>query len=218
MISQRMRVEFAKRDELKHISHLDLMRAWHRALRRAGVPLAYSEGYTARPRLSLASPLSVGFTGEAELLDVYLRRRMAPFTFLRTIAAQLPKGLEARTAEEVPLSLPSLQSLVRAADYQAEGETERSGADLVEAIAALLARSNLPWEHEREGETRRYDLRSLILDLRLVGCAEGKFVLALRLRVGSEGTGRPEQVLAALGFPDAWTSIRRTRIVLGAEA
>ncbi|MBI4329183.1 MAG: DUF2344 domain-containing protein [Chloroflexi bacterium] len=217
MISQRIRVEFAKGDEVKHISHLDLMRAWHRALRRANIPLGYSAGYTARPRLSLASPLSVGFTGAAELLDVYLRRRMAPFTFLRTIAAQLPKGLEARTAEEVPLSLPSLQSLVRAADYAIAGETEKPQADLEEAIAALLARSHLPWEHEREGETRRYDLRSLVLDLRLIGCVEGKFALALRLRAGSEGTGRPEQVLAALGFPDAWTSIQRTRIVLGEE-
>jgi radical SAM-linked protein len=67
----RLRIRFGRGQELKFISHLDLTRLWHRALRRAGVALAYSEGFNPHPRLSLAAPLQLGATSEAELMDVY---------------------------------------------------------------------------------------------------------------------------------------------------
>ena len=69
---QRLRVKFGRGRKLKYISHLDLMRLWERGLRRAGVPVAYSEGFNPRPRLSFASPLAVGTTSESELLDILL--------------------------------------------------------------------------------------------------------------------------------------------------
>jgi radical SAM-linked protein len=220
MTMQRLRIEFSKGEELRAISHLDLMRALHRALRRARVPLTYSEGFVPRPRLSLAAPLAVGATGEAELMDVYLQRRMSPLTVLKAVNAQFPAGLEARTVEEVPPSLPSLQSLVQAADYLVRGRTAKPRAAMTESIERLLSLRSLPWEHRREDETRQYDLRPLVLDLRLESWEEDKdgdeadFVLGMRLRADGQGTGRPDQVVAALGFPDEWTSIRRTRLVL----
>lgn len=218
MITQRLRVEFSKGEELRFISHLDLMRAWHRALRRAGIPLAYSEGFVPRPRLSLAAPLAVGATGEAEALDVFLHRRMSPLTFLKAVNARLPRGLDARSAEEVPPSLPSLQSLVQAADYLVRGRTAQPRAAVEAAIARLLALEAVPWEHRREETVRRYDLRALIQDVQLRswtpedGSAE--YALVMRLRADSQGTGRPDQVLTALGMPDEWTSIHRARILL----
>lgn len=218
MILQRMRVEFSKGEEVRFISHLDLMRAWHRALRRANVPLAYSEGFVPRPRLSLAAPLAVGTTGERELLDLYLERRIPSLTLLKAINAHLPQGLVARTVEEVPASLPSLQSLVGAADYLVSGATRQTRAVLEQAIQRLLALPSLPWEHQREGEVRRYDLRALILDLQVrswaAGDAGSDFSVQMRLRADAEGTGRPEQVMAALGLPDAWTSLHRVDLIL----
>jgi radical SAM-linked protein len=59
---QRLRITFARGKELKYISHLDLMRLWQRALRRADIPLAYSQGFSPHPRLSIAAPLAIGVT------------------------------------------------------------------------------------------------------------------------------------------------------------
>lgn len=218
MILQRVRLEFKKGEELRYISHLDLMRAWHRALRRAGLPLAYSEGFIPRPRLSLAAPLAVGATGERELLDIYFNRRIPPLTLLKAINAQLPAGLSAHTAEEVPPSLPSLQSLVQAADYVVQGSTMQPISELRQAVADLLALPSLEWEHQREDETRRYDLRALIISLALDPGSDTAvphtFTIEMRLRADAQGTGRPDQVMAALGFPDDWTCVHRTRLIL----
>ncbi|MDA1097193.1 MAG: TIGR03936 family radical SAM-associated protein, partial [Chloroflexi bacterium] len=152
MILQRLRVEFAKREAIQFISHLDLLRVWLRSLRRAGIPLAYSEGYVARPKISLAAPLAVGATGEAELLDIYLHRRMTPLTFMKAIRAYLPEGIEVNSTEDVPRSLPSLQSLVHAADYAVSGaivDAASPATTVEQAISALLASETFLWEHQR---------------------------------------------------------------------
>ena len=69
---QRLRVEFCRGEEIKFLSHLDLMRLWERAFRRADLSLVYSDGFSPHARISLASPLSVGVTSQAELMDVFL--------------------------------------------------------------------------------------------------------------------------------------------------
>ncbi|HEX2036868.1 MAG TPA: TIGR03936 family radical SAM-associated protein, partial [Chloroflexota bacterium] len=67
----RMRLVFAKRPSVRFIGHLDLVRLWERACRRAQLPLAYTLGFTPHPRLTFASPLALGATGDRELLDIY---------------------------------------------------------------------------------------------------------------------------------------------------
>ena len=220
MIVQRLRVEFSKGEGIRFISHLDLMRVWHRTLRRAAVPLAYSEGFVPRPRISLATPLAVGTTGTAELMDIYLNRRMSPLTFMKMVRPQMPEGLEAGAVEDVPTSLPSLQSLVHSTEYAVTGCVRgdaRTRSSVEDSIALLLAAIEFPWQHRREAETREYDLRKLVFDLALAGWSDGdpaEYSMSMSLRADSEGTGRPDQVLAAIGLPDSWISIHRTAIVL----
>jgi len=74
MNRQRLRITFAKGETLKYISHLDLARAWERALRRAGVPLAYSQGFNPRPKMAFAAALPVGYTATAEMVDILLEK------------------------------------------------------------------------------------------------------------------------------------------------
>jgi radical SAM-linked protein len=69
---QRVRITFTKEGATRYISHLDLARAVERALNRAGLPVAYSQGFNRRPRLSLAAALPLGYTSEAEMADVWL--------------------------------------------------------------------------------------------------------------------------------------------------
>jgi len=212
---QRLRVRFRRGAELKFISHLDIMRLWVRALRRARVPLAYSEGFSPHPRISLAAPLSVGVTGESEFMDVTVSRPVSAHWFMNTVNHQLPHGIEVLEVYPIAPSVPSLQSQVRQAHYTVEVATTKPEEEVRADIRRLLALEHLPWHHERDTGRRDYDLRALIEDISLEGCHDRTCVLTMKLRCDESGSGRPEQVVYALGFNEHPRSVHRTRLVLG---
>jgi radical SAM-linked protein len=211
---QRLRIKFSRGEVVKFISHLDIMRLWQRIFIRAGVPLAYSEGFNPHPRISLAAPLALGVTSEAELMDVILSRWLSPQSFLSAVSHQLPLGIDVDQVLNAPLTLPSLQSQVRFAEYRVSLETQKNRDDVEDAIASLMARNELPWQHHRDTGVRRYDLRVLIDELRFIGLEEGCCTIDMRLRCDSNGSGRPEQVSTAIGFNEYPRSIHRTRLIL----
>ncbi len=210
---QRLRVKFSRGDELKFISHLDLMRCWERALRRAQVPLAYSEGFTPHARISLGVPLALGVTSEAELMDVNLTRWVSPHWFSSGVAQQLPAGLQILAVVAVALTLPSLQSAVRLAEYRVEVESSLSNADVKAKVESFLSLAELPWRHQRDTGERKYDLRALVEDITIASWDERK-ALGMTLKCDSSGSGRPEQVAIALGLGEHPKSIHRTKLVL----
>lgn len=212
---QRLRAVFARGPEIKYITHLDLMRFWERALRRAGIEVAYSEGFSPHPQLSLAAPLPVGVLSSAELMDVFLARRVEPRDFLRELSRQLPPGLRLLTVEELSLTLPSIQSELRAAEYRVLLATGSNVGEVELRLRELLASESLPWQHVREKDVRSYDLRPLIHDLALVQQPQGPTLL-MRLQADNEATGRPDQVVAALGLPPP-AQIERTRLLLAPD-
>ncbi len=214
MAVQRIRVKYGRGPELQYIAHLDMMRLWERAFRRAGIPVAYSEGNTPRPRLSIAAALPLGVTSEAELLDVYLVRRLSPFYFLKRLEPQAPPALRVSEAHDVPIDWPSLQSQVREADYQVVVATEAAPEAIEEAVRALLDRQEVPWEHRRDKEVRRYNLRELVRNLWLARKDNGLATLGMTLKTDPSASGRPEQVVAALGLPARLESVHRTRLAL----
>ena len=215
MAVQRVRIHYGRSGDLQYVAHLDLIRLWERAFRRAGIPAAYSEGHTPRPRLSIASALPIGVTSEAELLDVYLKRRLAPFYFLKLLEPQLPATIQVFDARDVPLDWPSLQSQVRKASYDVVVETDADAPSLEQAIRSLLDKETLPWEHRRDQEVRRYDLRELVHDIWLVEPPRnGRATLGMLLKADPKGSGRPEQVTAALGLTAAPVALHRTRLIL----
>ena len=218
---QRLRITFAKGEEIKYISHLDLMRLWERALRRARVPLAYSHGFNPRPQMAVAAPLPVGFTSRGEVMDVVLERRFSPYNavstseFARCLTPHLPPGLALLSVEEVHSKLPSLQSQVCAAEYRVTvswvgSEEEMEGKLLAEQVRQLLSAGQLP----RQRRDKDYDLRPLIEDLWVEGKEADGWVLGMRLRAGSQGTGRPDEVLDALGLAEKPHVVRRERLLV----
>ncbi|MBN1862039.1 MAG: DUF2344 domain-containing protein [Dehalococcoidales bacterium] len=213
----RLRVRFTRGDEVKYISHLDMVRLWHRAIHRARLPLAYSEGFSPHPRISLAVPLAIGITSEAELMDVFLTRPVSPHFFSGALGQQLPPGIEIRQANSIAPNQPSLQAQVRFAEYQVTVETEKGKAEAAAAIADLLAKENLPWQHYRDTGPRSYDLRTLVDDLWLSEWHDSGGSIGMRLRCDSSGSGRPEQVSLALGFTERPKSIHRTKLILQAS-
>ncbi|MFA5451503.1 MAG: TIGR03936 family radical SAM-associated protein, partial [Dehalococcoidales bacterium] len=117
---QRLRLRFSRGARLKYISHLDLIRLWHRAFRRAGLELAYSEGFNPHPRIHIAAPLPLGVTGESELMDVVFAREYSPHYILTMVNQQLPDDLEVKQVMVAALNAPSLQGQVRRAHYRVE--------------------------------------------------------------------------------------------------
>ena len=213
----RLRVRFCRAEAVQFISHLDLIRVWQRALRRAAIPLAYSEGFNPHPRMSLAAPLAVGVTSEAELMDIFTQRDISPHNFAAALGAQLPRGLAISGVIAVPPLLPSLQSLVEAADYQVTVGTEATDEEIKGRMTRLLALAALPWQHERDTGLRQYDLRALVDDLWFEAREGGCVRLGMRLFCDNRGSGRPEQVTLALGLADYPARIHRTRLILKSE-
>jgi hypothetical protein len=113
----RIRLTFTKEGALRFVGHLDLVRMWERAFRRAKLPLAYTLGFTPHPRLTFAAPLALGATSEAELLDVYLREALTAETVTDRIAAELPEGCAVQAAEALAPEGPPITALTRWAAY-----------------------------------------------------------------------------------------------------
>jgi len=190
------------------------MRLWERALRRAQISLAYSEGFSPHPRISLAVPLAVGVTSEAELMDGFITRLVSPHWFTTVVSQQLPPSMEILGVYQVALTTPSLQSQVCYAEYGVEVETEKGLRDLELAVSSLLSVEHLPWHHQRDTGRRSYDLRTLIDDMWLVDWCEPYCTIGMRLRCDSSGSGRPEQVVSALGVTRYPQAIHRTKLIL----
>lgn len=216
MSAQRFRVWFRKGERVRYISHLDVLRFWERAIRRAGLPLAYSQGFTPHPRLAFASPLPLGFTSEAEVMDVTLDERVDQAEFVSRVAAQASVDLAVVRVQEIPLTLPAPQAAMLWADYELEvyGVEEDSARD---AVRQFMARGSFEWTEERREKARTYDLRATVATLSLAPVAGG-MSLAMRLRADGEMTGRPEQVVAAVLPGAAPDRIRRTLIVLDEQS
>ena len=213
----RLRVRFSRGEELKFISHLDIIRLWVRALRRARIPLEYTEGFSPHPRISLAVPLSVGVTADNELMDISITKVVSPHWFVETVNQQLPDGIRVLEATPISLNVPSLQSQVRFTQYQVEVKTDKSEEEVKTMIDHLLILENLPWHHERDTGRKSYDLRGLIDDIWLIESKPALCVLGMRLRCDETGSGRPEQVTLALGFAEYPKSIQRTKLLLGSH-
>ncbi|HNR96759.1 MAG TPA: TIGR03936 family radical SAM-associated protein [Anaerolineae bacterium] len=209
---QRLRIVFAKEAELRYISHLDLMRAWERALRRARLPVAHTQGFNPRPRLLFAAALAVGWTGSAELLDLFLEQRVDLRLAARALLVQLPPGLEVSSITEVDLTLPSLPAQVSAAEYRIELAPGPSAAELGERVARLLAATSLPRRRERPDGVRSYDLRPLVQELR-GGLENGCPLLWARLQADGTATGRPDELVDELGLGPWLRSIERVQIL-----
>jgi radical SAM-linked protein len=211
---QRHRFRFSKSGPTQYIGHLDLARTLERAFNRAQVPVAYTQGFNRRPRMQFASALPLGFTSRAELADVWLVETMPPTEMQSRLAAKMAPGITILEVWEVPLSAPNLQTITRSAEYEALLPESVPAGELAESIANLLAAAALP----RERKGKPYDLRPLVETLLLVEEDKGAGRLKMRLTLLPGQTGRPDEVLAELGFDPLDIRVERTAIHLAEDA
>ena len=212
MSAQRFRVWFRKGERVRYISHLDVLRAWERAIRRTGLPLSYSQGFTPHPKIAFASPLPLGFIGECEVMDVTLDERVALADFRARLLPESSEDLGVVDVTEIALTAPAPQSALLWANYRVDLE----GISPPEAAAIIhdfLALRDFPWTEERKDRPRTYNLRAAVAAL-CSSAVDGGVRLDMQLQADQELTARPEQVVEAL-FPQATAGVyARTSLLI----
>ncbi|MCB8978956.1 MAG: DUF2344 domain-containing protein [Ardenticatenaceae bacterium] len=215
---QRLRLTFSKDGPARYISHLDLARTLERALNRARIPVAYTQGFNRRPRMQMATALPLGYTSEYELADILLMEKMEPGTAQQQLMARMAPGINISQVEEVPISGPSLQSITQSSSYVATPLDPVDFAELQAKVASMLAAESLEKVREKQGKKKTYDLRPLILDLSTTQDENGQVYIYMNLCLEPSRTGRPDEVLEALGFDPLDMRIHRTGMVLAEDA
>jgi radical SAM-linked protein len=209
---QRLRFRYRLTAEAGALGHRDIADAWEAALKAAGLPLAQSEGKRPVPLISLAAPLPMGATSNCEIVDVFLECRVDPASALKRVGQDMPAGLEAVGVCEIGVGAPAVQASLRWAEFEvAIPSAGLSAKEVQAAIDRLLAADTLPSEFRREKKVREYDLRPLVLDIRLAGREGDAYVLRMRLRAEQENTARADQTVLALGLPPT-LRVHRTRL------
>ena len=188
----RVWIEFTKESPLRFLSHLDLMRAWQRALRRAKLPVAYSAGFNPHPKMSFASALAVGVTSEAEYLDMDFTQDLKQGHFDR-LASALPQGLRIRLIRTVPVAAPSLMAMIGAAQWLVPVADEEIAA-VKARIGDLLQKDSLTIIRQGKKGAKTVDLRPLIYDLTV----DEEHRLVMLLATGGDGGAKPREVLGLL--------------------
>jgi radical SAM-linked protein len=208
-MSNRYRITFTRDRTVRFVGHLDLAKTWERVLRRADLPVAFSQGFHPLPKITFASALPVGCTSEAEVMDVVLTEPIAPSDMAARLAPALPAGIAVASITEVPLNAPALQAALRWAEYVVTVETDETREQVESKVQTFLAAPSLM--RERRGKS--YDLRPLVLSLTVEAVLASSVQLVMRLLAdASAGTGRPDEVLAALGWADAPAQIHRREL------
>jgi radical SAM-linked protein len=207
---QRLRIRFTRDETLKYIGHLDMARTWQRIVRRANLSLAYSEGFNPQPRMSFAAALPVGCTSDHEEMDMVLSPPYAIDAVKAQLDRALPPGMKVISIEEMPLNASALQVQLTAAEFEITVEGEEAIGLLPERVQQFLAATDVM--RDRRGKV--YNLRPLVQALAIESArADLAVVIRSRLQATPEGTGRPDELAAALGLDPATVKIKRTKLI-----
>jgi radical SAM-linked protein len=204
----RVRIRFTKAGKVRFVSHRDVARLFERALRKLRLPVAYTEGFSPRPKLSFGLALPVAYESEAEYLDVDFCQPVDLESLPSELTAALPDGLAVAAAIPVEPGTPSLQQAITSCDWHIEivGAPE---PEISAAVARVLAAAELLQERVRKGKTTVADVRPAILHLEVAGpTADG---VALTARLATETVSlRPAELVRAIDADLVVSRARRT--------
>ena len=209
----RIRIKFAKEGALRYVGHLDLHHIWQRSIRRAGLPLVYSQGFHPQPKIQLASALALGFSSQAEVVDIWIEKDAE--WKLDDLQAAVPEGITIFDMQEVELHGPALQTQIESAEYEVTLLDEIPENELDKRLASIMdAESILRPKRVKRKKRKRftsvpptYDLRPLILELRALTpspspSGRGEYLrIFMRLKAQEGATGRPDEILKVMEIP-----------------
>lgn len=203
-VRQRWRIVYRRTERVADRPQRALETDWLAALEASGLPLAPTGPGSRRPKVVFGPPIPIGAVGERELLDVYLRERLAVLEVRDRLRPVVPEGYELVDVFDVWVGAPALPAAVVALDYRVElgldPELVAGAATALGAAAdALLGAPAVPRTRARGGRLREYDLRPFLLALRVGPAGRDRLTITMRLRVDpAAGAGRPDEVVRAL--------------------
>jgi radical SAM-linked protein len=204
----RYRIKFQKTEQMRYTGNLDLLLALERSFRRAQLPLLYSQGYNPRPRINLASALPLGAISQGEIADIWFEDQIDEQIIKKALEKALPPGLRILMVESVDLRAATLQMTLLSAEYLI------TFLENFPALADALEKLGAQEEIMRVRRGKSYNLRPLIEDLVLLPLDEnGLQKISVRLSSQQGATGRPDEVIEALGYAFQLTRIQRERLI-----
>jgi radical SAM-linked protein len=214
---QRLRVTFRKVGATRWIGHLDVSRTWERALNRAAIPMAYTQGFNRRPRMQFASALPLGYTSACELVDLWLATEIDPAQALAQLQTCMAPGIEVTAAKTVDIKEAALPTLTVASRFVVRFNHVDVDADLlaVRVSEMLAAETVLIEKPGRKNRGKLYNLRPRIMSMRVIAGQPVEMEMVLSAAEGQ--AGRPNDIVAALGIDPLATHIHRTDLTLRDE-
>ena len=208
----RMIAEFEKMGRMSWFSHLDLQNTMQRALRRAQLPVAYSQGFNPHVLTSFATALSVGCQSRGEVMEVEMAGEISPEEFAEKLNACLPDGLKVRRCASVPDSAPALMAKVAEAGY----DITAPNADLTQAVEAFLKAEEVMVEKRSKTKTRLVNIRPMVHE---ITCAfDGKDSrLSMVLEQTNANALKVELVMQALAPEQEFRFVRTALYAAGTD-
>lgn len=196
----KLRMQFTKEEPVRYISHLDLARAFERALRRAKLPLAMSEGFNPHIKVAYASALSVGVTSECEYIDIELCGSMPGELAIAALREQMPVGLSIVRNQIMNENPAALMKVVNMADYTMEVPLSRQVDRMwfQDQVELFLAAPEIMFTRSSPKGNRTLNIRPLIQELRVIQWSTAQVKFALRVHITDKGSVKPLEVLSTL--------------------
>ena len=198
---QRLRVTFGKLGKMALISHLDLMRLFERTLRRANIPIAFTNSFNPQPRVSIASALPLGYSSTGEIADFELSTAMSPHEFQQQLEAKLPEDIPLFSVMEVSLTEISNTAALQQAEYTLtlKSENEQLG-DIQNAISQVIAaQSILMPKQSKSGQMYMMELRDRLFELTSIDTSDSTIKVRYTGSCRPDGTMlKPDHVLFML--------------------
>lgn len=205
---QRFRIQYNKDTPLQYIGNLDLHKVWERYLRRARVPVAYTQGFHPQPKIQQAAPLPLGFLSQNDLIDVWVEATEKEFgesDFLIQLQTTHQPGIEILSVKAVAPESPSLPTLILSSLYRVIPLDPLDLHEIQNRIRDLLERDAIV----RTRRNKTYDLRPLIEKVEIICLPDNCIEFHMQLTAREGATGRPEEILLELGLdPHAARYIR----------
>jgi len=198
----KIRIRFGKQGALKFIGHLDMMRYFQKALRRAEVDMKYSEGFNPHMIMSFAAPLGVGITSEGEYFDIEVLSTQDSKTALKKLNDAMVEGVQVLSYRKLPDTAKTAMSIVAAADYELSFKEGYSIPKTTEEFQGMIEdfyknATEISIVKKTKKSERELDLKPLIYDFQ-VSEREGKPIFYLKVCTGSVDNIKPELVLSAM--------------------
>lgn len=193
------RFKFAKKDKIRFISHLDLMRTFNYGIRRAELPVAYSKGFNPQMIFQLAMPLSVGFISQCEYGQFNLVTNLAADKVKDALAKALPGDLEIIDVWQVSSQMPNLSKLINVVSYRVLVSNPIAD-DIPSRLKEFMEKETFPYLRIRDNKSKTIDLRPLVKDIKI--SSWNPLVAELYLKITPTGSARPEEIMEILTGSD----------------